>query len=109
MKSGVLGKRFGAAEHLVASFLWTVEDLAYNVHLEDVTLHVNLTLSGAKEKKIGRVGLIDFSYGVADGLTDEIRQSVEKFTPTQPCAHLHNCGAMWTLNIRPHVSPVHSV
>ena len=50
MKSGVLGERFGAAEHLVASFLWTVEDLAYNVHLEDVTLHVNLTLAGVKEK-----------------------------------------------------------
>ena len=50
MKSGVLGERFGPAEHLVAPFLWTVEDLAYNVHLEDVTLHVNLTLAGVKEK-----------------------------------------------------------
>ena len=61
---------------------------------------------------MGRVCNKDVSYrvaGVADGLMDEIRQNVEKFTPTQPCAYLHNCGAMWTLNIRPRVGPVHSV
>ena len=49
MESGVLSECFRPAKNLIAPLFRTVEDLAQNMHLANVTFHVNLTLKGVRK------------------------------------------------------------